>query len=164
MYSEDISQYVSRVFGMHDFEIGLDHVDVDQANYPLDDIIKSFESCFFTCTISYMIALALHEGIDEIELHGVDLNGTREFVAERSSVFYWIGRAEGIGVKVTMSNNINKPVFLYGYQDEGAKILKDRIDNMIAWAIQERDNNEEQRVKDQYTGYALGLDTLRKEL
>lgn len=164
MYCEEIAPYIDRVFGMHDVELGMDHVDIDQDNYPLDVIIKSFGSCFFTCTISYMIVLALHEGVDELELHGVDLNGTREYIAERPSVMYWIGRAESLGVKITMPNNLHKPAFLYGYQDEGRAILKNKIDNMIAWAMKERENTEDQRVKDQYTGYMLGLDTLIKEL
>lgn len=164
MYSGEIKPYITQVFGMHNAEIGIEENIIDQSNYPLDDIIKSFGSCFFTCSISYMIAYALHIGVNEIEMHGVDLNGTREYIAERSSVFYWIGRAEGIGVKVNMSNEIDKPAFLYGYQDEGRIILKERIDNMIAWAMNEREQTKEQRVKDQYTGYMLGLDTLIKEL
>jgi hypothetical protein len=164
MLDDAFKDKISQVFGMHAHETGLIEGIIDQTNYPLDDIIKKYGSCFFTCTISYMIAYALFIGVKEIELHGVDLNGTREYIAERPSVFYWLGLAEGLGVKITMSNNLNKPAFLYGYMDESRKELKGKISNLTAWAMTERDTTEDQRVKDQYTGFMLALDTINKEL
>jgi hypothetical protein len=58
---------------------------------------------FFTCTFAYQIALALMEGFEEIVLVGVDLAaGTqRERTVERACVEWWVGFAEGRGVKVT---------------------------------------------------------------
>jgi len=149
-------------FGMHEGEQGKTKNLIDQNTYPLQDIVNSFNSVYFTNTISYMIAYALFKGVDILELYGIDMNGTREYISERGSVMYWIGRAESLGVQVKLASEIDKPCFLYGY--ESSATLKLKIDNMIQWAIFERDGTEDQRHKDQYTGFILGLNTLLKEL
>lgn len=57
---------------------------------------------FFGGTASYGIALALHLGFERIELYGVELNSRPDYDDERDCLFYWTGRAEGMGVDVVV--------------------------------------------------------------
>lgn len=80
--------------------------------YPRREIEKKFMGgmrkgsapvkTFFGGTASYGIALALHLGYEQIELYGIELNSRPEYDNERDSLFYWTGRAEGLGVTVTV--------------------------------------------------------------
>lgn len=56
---------------------------------------------YFACTNAYQIALALLWGFKEIAIYGSPLQTNREVVVERPCVSYWLGLAEGRGVKVT---------------------------------------------------------------
>ena len=72
--------------------------------YPYNKIIEKFDGMgreFFTNSICYMIAYALYKGYDEIKLYGVDMATSMEYILERGGIEYWIGRAEGLGVKIT---------------------------------------------------------------
>lgn len=57
---------------------------------------------YFTCTFAYQIALAMALGFDEIGLYGINLTNGREGVVERACVEYWLGKAEGVGLTVTL--------------------------------------------------------------
>jgi len=68
--------------------------------YPLDAVKESIPYHYFENSIAYMMALAIHEKVDEIGLWGVHLRGTAEYEAERPSIAYLIGLAQGRGIKV----------------------------------------------------------------
>lgn len=54
-------------------------------------------------SICFQIAQAIDDGdIGEIGLYGVHMTSTREYLTERIGVAYWVGRAEGMGIKVTV--------------------------------------------------------------
>lgn len=53
----------------------------------------------FGSTISYMIAQAVHEQADEIALYGVGM--CDEYEGQRPSAFYWLGVANGLGIKTS---------------------------------------------------------------
>lgn len=98
--------------------------------YPLDEVI---EDCltglveidddrnetmrkYFTSSFAYMMALAIHEKFDQIELYGVDMENDTEYGYQRPCGEFWIGIALGRGIKVV----IPKPcemcnAVLYGY-------------------------------------------------
>lgn len=67
--------------------------------YPLEAIIKEFGS-YLTNTASYMIALALYEGVDELALYGIHMEHMTEYADQRPSCEYFIGLARGRGVPV----------------------------------------------------------------
>jgi len=69
--------------------------------YPKEEIMERFGD-FFTNSVSWMIALALHEGAEEIGLYGVDMAMRSEYEYQRPSVLYFIGLARGMDVKVTL--------------------------------------------------------------
>jgi len=72
-------------------------------HYPYDKIVERFDGMgkeFFTNTICYMIAYALYKGYNKIRMYGVDMATSMEYILERGGIEYWVGRAEGMGVKV----------------------------------------------------------------
>jgi hypothetical protein len=71
--------------------------------YPYNQIISRFDGLgreFFTNSICYMIAYALYKDYEKIRLYGIDMATSMEYILERGGIEYWIGRAEGMGVKV----------------------------------------------------------------
>ena len=68
--------------------------------YPLDEIVKYFGTNYFTNGISYMIAYALYKGVTQLNLYGVNMTHQTEYIAQKPNVEYWLGRAQGAGVKV----------------------------------------------------------------
>ena len=83
---------------------------------------------FWPSSISYMIALAIHELSDadgraipgaEIAVYGIDLLGDDEYTFQREGCGYLLGVAEGRGIKVTIPEKASllKCSYIYGYQD-----------------------------------------------
>lgn len=67
--------------------------------YPLARVIGVGRD-YFGCTFAYQIGLAIAEGFHTIALYGVDLSTAREATVERATVEWWIGFAEGQGIRV----------------------------------------------------------------
>lgn len=105
---------------------------------PLGDILEHFKGLagrsYITNTVSHMIALAIYEHengmtVSDIGIWGVDmaqhaLQGaghvgwfTSEYARQRPSVEYWLGLAEGKGIKVTVppQSDILKAACIYGF-------------------------------------------------
>lgn len=72
--------------------------------YPIEKIIKQFGP-YMTSSVSYMIALAIHEGCDEIKLFGVDMAAKMEYTYQRNGIEYLLGWAMGMGIKVTIPDS-----------------------------------------------------------
>lgn len=102
--------------------------------YPLDRVLSATSGRrYFTCTFAYQVALALADGFEEIGLWGVDLDlGTpRERLVEKPCLEYWLGLAEGRGVRVTMPEGttlLNRP-YLYGYDYHAERL---EVDGAVA--------------------------------
>jgi hypothetical protein len=77
--------------------------------YP-SEVTASLPFAYLENTIAYELALAIHEGVDEIGLWGIHMMGTHEFAAERPSVTYLIGLAQGRGIKVSIAPG--SPLFM----------------------------------------------------
>jgi len=69
--------------------------------YPLEEIVEKFQSVFFTSTICYMLAYALHLGYNKIDLYGIDHVGANSYTFEKPGVDYWVGRIQQSGGTVT---------------------------------------------------------------
>lgn len=102
--------------------------------FPLEKCVKEFGLPYFNNTIAYMIAYALLEGAEEINMYGVNQAGSAEYIFEKGSVEYWLGIAVGRGVKVTINGPKsellgNKPrwggTMLYGYNARYDQIISD---------------------------------------
>lgn len=68
-------------------------------DYPLKEVTGRFNSIFFLNDMSYMIALALYMGYKDLLLWGVDQGPEPMYVMARKYVTYWLGVADGMGVK-----------------------------------------------------------------
>lgn len=108
--------------------------------YPLDAMIDKYGR-YFTNSISYMLAIAIDVGFDEIHVYGVDMATDSEYGSQRPSVEYFLGIARGIHAatgkcKIVLPHECDllKALYLYGYDDE--KIIamqlkmKGRIDEL----------------------------------
>lgn len=85
--------------------------------FPLEYILREFNRRYFTCSVSYMMALAINLRVEEIGIYGVNM-ATNEYHQQRPGAEYWIGRAEGLGVKVSIpetSSLLHDP--LYGFDE-----------------------------------------------
>ena len=69
--------------------------------YPIEKL-KPYFGTYFTSTIAYMIALAIHEGAEEIGLWGVDMLGDGEYSHQRPCCEHMLGIAKGKGIKLTI--------------------------------------------------------------
>jgi hypothetical protein len=152
-YKDNINLY----FCIHDGEI-VDHACITQEDYPLHDIIDEFGSEYFTCSISYMIAYAMYIGVSEINIYGVDMSIGSEYSFERPSVLYWIGRAEGMGIKV--NSNLNEGLFLYGYEMDKIISMENSVNTKITYARKQIESTTGD-IKNQWLGRLHTLKELK---
>lgn len=74
------------------------------------------EICF-SCSLDYLIAFALLEGFEHIDLVGCEVRSEEEYTDQRASVQYWMGRARGMGrvLTTTRSSGLGTVPILYGF-------------------------------------------------
>lgn len=106
--------------------------------YPKGRIFLEFADArnYFTNHAAWMIALALTEGVSVIGLFGVNYSTESEYVRQRGSCEYWLGRAAGAGVRVVLPEQctlLREPKLLYGYEshDETTGLLKDEYKQKV---------------------------------
>lgn len=87
--------------------------------YPIE-LVSRGHARLFTCTVCYELALAIHQGVAQIGLYGVDLDldgdTPREHTVERMGVAYWVGVARGRGITVDVAGTVLTHPYLYGLQ------------------------------------------------
>lgn len=66
--------------------------------YPLDIAPRGY----YNSSISYAMAMAIHEKPVEIAVYGVDMDAKDEYAYQRPNMEYLIGYAEGKGIKVSI--------------------------------------------------------------
>lgn len=100
--------------------------------YPKRRILLEFADArgYFTGQAAWMIALALTEGVSTIGLFGINYSTESEYVRQRGSAEYWLGRAAGMGVRTVLPEQctlLREPALLYGYEshDETTGLLRD---------------------------------------
>jgi len=98
--------------------------------FPIDEM----PFLYFTSSMAFMIAYAIHQKADVINIYGINLYYEEEYVFERPCLEFWIGYAMGKGIEV----NIHKPSYLltsapnyglYGY-DWGYRYHDDQNKHM----------------------------------
>ena len=87
--------------------------------YPVEHMITKYGD-YFTSTISFMLALAIEEGFQEIALYGIDLVVGTEYGYEKPCADFWMGIAIGKGIKITLPTGsaLCAQTHRYGYQTE----------------------------------------------
>jgi len=145
----------------------------NSVRFPLAEIINEYyreamgDKIFITCTVSHMLALAIYEGFEEITLLGINEEVDTEYEVEMPSVLYWLGKADGHGIKINISQSspLLKGFFVYGYEEEKKKKILTFIDTEI-----ERINGMEKRAIQQQEYYfaeenkSIGAATVLKHL
>jgi hypothetical protein len=81
--------------------------------YPFDDVAQSC-GAYWSSSIGYMLALAIHEGAEEISVLGVAMEAHDEYGYQRPNTEYLIGLARGKGIKVHVPEK--SPLCKYGKQ------------------------------------------------
>lgn len=69
--------------------------------FPANDLINKYGHVFGS-SIVWMIAAAIEQGYEEINIFGCDMATHEEYIDQRDTFFYMIGRAEAVGVKVNI--------------------------------------------------------------
>lgn len=67
--------------------------------YPFEEVAAT-TGAYWNSSIAYALAMAIHEGAEEIGLWGVDMKGDDEYGYQRPNVEYLLGLARGRGIKV----------------------------------------------------------------
>ena len=99
------------------------HPDLPESRaYPLDEIAERFTPLtdgdrYFASTHAYMIAMAIIEAVEEIELYGCDLISAKEKADQRACMSWLLGYAQGLGIKVYVpaATNLLKHDHVYGF-------------------------------------------------
>jgi hypothetical protein len=96
-------------------------------NYPLQQIMDRFQTDYFSNTVDYALALAIHYDYTLIDLYGVNMATASEWAYQKSGVDFWCGVAIGAGRKVRVFGEQSRIMktsdgLLYGY-DIPQKIL-----------------------------------------
>ena len=75
---------------------------------------------YFTSTIAFMLALAIHEGFGTIDLYGIDLTVGEEYDYQKPCAEFWIGLAMGRGIQVGIpqASALLKTAWRYGWESE----------------------------------------------
>jgi hypothetical protein len=100
--------------------------------FPKEKIIKYLEdkgysgSKYFTNSISWMIGLAVYMKFEEIHVYGVDMAQESEYQWQRPSCEYFIGLAEGLGIKfyIPGESDLLKAGQLYGFETDNQLRVK----------------------------------------
>ncbi len=86
--------------------------------YPLEQVAE-ITGAYWNSSIGYMLALAIHEGVDRIGVWGVDMKADDEYGYQRPNCEYLIGLARGKGIDVVIPEE--SP--LCKFQGDGIKFL-----------------------------------------
>lgn len=94
------------------------------AQYPLDEILENIPGAdmrwhqppgnphegrrgWFDLSAAYALALALHQGYQEIDIYGMDLESNTEYSYQLGCWRFWVGIALGMGVNLTVHCSAN---------------------------------------------------------
>lgn len=101
--------------------------------FPIEDVVAKVGRDYFTSTVAYVLAYALTlPDVAEIGLWGIDLVHDTEYSEQRPCAEYWAGRAEALGIKVTIHEQsaLLRQRTRYGY--EAATPLLGELRGMLA--------------------------------
>ena len=107
--------------------------------YPIEEIKAKFGN-YFTSTIAYMVALAIHEGASEIGLWGIEMLADEEYARQRPCVEYYLGMARAMGINVVIAEESPllraERMYAYEYCELSAEIclINAGLDEAIAKA------------------------------
>lgn len=89
-------------------------------NYPIERVQKNIPTDYFTSTVDYAIALAVHMNFDEIHLYGINMTFGEEYEYQKAGADFWCGVAMGRRIKLVVHSKgssimIARDGMMYGY-------------------------------------------------
>lgn len=117
------------------------HLDIPgSVQFPVKEMCQQLGSEYFTCCPAYMVAWAIALGYSEIHVYGVDMAQETEYSYQRPCMEYWIGRAQGMGIKthVPRESDLLTCIGVYGY-DNDANEMSIMLSKRLEW-LHEQDN------------------------
>jgi hypothetical protein len=111
--------------------------------YPKRRILQEFggERPYFTNHVAWMIALAFTMDVTTIGLFGINYAIQSEYVMQRASAEYWLGRAQERGLKIVLPEQcslLREPRLLYGYESHSEETgLQKQEYKVKAWPLDE---------------------------
>lgn len=138
--------------------------------YPLAEVTAMFvqaghQNAYFNNSISYMLALAIYEGFEEIHLYGVDMAHDSEYFNQRPSVEFFCGFARGKGITLYTPPecDLMQTAHIYGYEEGEAIAFEVRLRSRKEEIQQKAQNHmnaiqQNQQAYHQYMGAVQELD------
>ena len=130
--------------------------------YPLAEITQK-HGRYFTNTVSWVIALAIHRGAKEIAVYGVDMAQGGEYAHQRPSCEYWLGYAAGKGIDIYIPDESDLlKCRLYGfdqYNSDMARKIRARKQELESRHTEQE--AEEKKFSELYFMAAGGLTELQ---
>lgn len=133
--------------------------------YPIDRILSAFQPGYFNNTISWLLALAIAMGFEEIHLYGVDMAQDHvlqnEYSHQRPSCEWLLGLAQGRGIRLVIppGSDLLKTSHLYGFDSDTHR------DKLAARMKEIADRKEQMRAEmNEYQGRAQWFQSRISEL
>jgi len=109
--------------------------------YPLGDVCvdlfgklrrRGVPNVYLTSSASFMLALAIHEGVDEVYIAGLEMASGSEYTYQRDGFAYMVGLANGRGIHVELPENTGLfKAAIYSYEG-GQFIYRETIEKHLA--------------------------------
>jgi len=143
--------------------------------FPFEEIAKKFQifddraECLQTNSISWMVALAIDEGFDEIHVYGVNMSHSSEYGFQKPSCEYYLGLAKGMGKKIYVprESDLCKSFYLYGLDEEKQTEMMIKFNDRLTF-IQNAQNQYSQQqmfsrdMMNKFTGALEQWDAIKK--
>jgi len=142
---EDDKKYLLWLLEEHPFPIYTLHPTPykDRKLYPLEDVCNDLfpnSPPYITSSVSYLLALAIHQQVDVIHVLGVDAKPGSEYQYQKGGIEHLIGLARGRGIRVILpefTNILSQGLYGMGSQSIGRqtiehaiRVYKQRVQNM----------------------------------
>jgi hypothetical protein len=125
--------------------------------YPIEEVTEHGAlRANLTSTIVYMMALAIHEQAREIRLLGVNMATDSEYGYQRAACEYWIGVAEGRGIKIYLPSScpLTKAP-RYGSDPPASDLARGLMDlrEQVKLQLEQAKDKALENIKNQITEY-----------
>lgn len=93
----------------------------------------------FKSSVDYMLALAIHEGFERIELYGIEMGSDTEYRYQREGCMFWVGQAIARGIEVYVPENaVLFSGKKYGYEG-GQMIFRQDLERLKEQVLMRKD-------------------------
>ena len=115
----------------------------DATPFPKDELIAKFGN-YFTSSIAWMIAYAIHQDPEAIGLWGIDMMGQEEYGNQRPCCEYLLGIARGMNIMLSVADEspLLRSERLYAFEHTALSAGLNTMRRELNVAIKGMENNE----------------------